>query len=234
MLILGIETASGASSVALVEDREEAASVSRAGRTGHASFLIPAIDFCFEQAGRRPHQLDLVAVDIGPGLFTGIRVGLATAQGLAAMLGVPIMGASSLDALALQAATGRRRIWPVVDVRRGEVAVAGYRPVPGGVVTDSPPELVRYEHFRGILASDPNDALVVGDWGALPPSVLRGLRRVKTGRPRHPSAAALAELVSSRAERGEYGSPEEVRPLYMREPGVTLGSVHRREGGLWL
>ena len=60
-----------------------------------------------------------MAVDTGPGLFTGIRVGIATAQGLAAMLGVPILGASSLDALALQAATGRRRIWPVVDVRRG-------------------------------------------------------------------------------------------------------------------
>ena len=98
---------------------------------------------------------------------------------------------------------------------------------------DSPPELVRYEHFRGILASDPDDALVVGDWGVLPSTVLRGLRRVRTGRPVCPSAASLAELVASRAERGEYGRPEEVRPMYMREPGVTLGSVHRREGGLW-
>ena len=233
MLILGIETAAGASSVALVEDREVVASASRAGRIGHESFLIPAIDFCFGQAGRRPHHLDLVAVDTGPGLFTGIRVGIATAQGLAAMLGVPILGASSLDALALQAATGRRRIWPVVDVRRGEVAVAGYRPVPGGVVRDSRRELVRYEHFRGILESDPNDALVVGDCGVLPPSVLRGLSRVKIGMPRYPSAASLADLVSSKAERGEFGKPEDVRPLYMREPDVTLGSVHLREGGLW-
>ena len=131
MRILAIETATGASSVALVEGRLVAASASRLGRTGHDGFLIPAIDFCFEQAGWGPEQLDVVVVDAGPGLFTGIRVGIATGQGVAAMLGVPIMAASSLDALALRAATGRRHIWSVVDARRREVAVAGYRPVPG-------------------------------------------------------------------------------------------------------
>lgn len=233
MRVLGIETATGASSVALVEDREVVASATRSGRAGHDSFLVPAIDFCFGQAGWSPERLDVVAVDTGPGLFTGIRVGLATAQGLAAMLGVPVIAASSLDALALRAATGRRHIWSVVDVRRGEVAVAGYRPVPGGAVMDSPPELVGYEHFRGILESDPSDVLVVGDHEALPASALRGLRRARTGAPRYPSADALADLVAARAERGEFARPHEVRPLYMREPGVTLGSVHRREGGLW-
>ena len=233
MRILGIETATGASSVALVEDQEVVASASRGGKRGHDSFLVPAIDFCFGQAGWKPEHIDLVVVDTGPGLFTGIRVGIATAQGLAAMLGVPIMAASSLDALALRAATGRRHIWPLVDVRRGEVAVAGYQPVPGGAVMDSRPELAGYEHLRGILESDPYDVLVVGDFEVLPASVLRGLSRVKTGRPRYPSAATLAHLVVARAERGEIGHPDEVRPSYMREPDVTLGSVHRREGGLW-
>ena len=233
MRILCIETATGASSVALVEDREVVASVSRGGRRGHDSYLIPAIDFCFAQARWKPEQLDVVAVDAGPGLFTGIRVGIATAQGLAAMLGVPIMAVSSLDALALRAATGRRHIWSVVDVRRGEVAVAGYQPVPGGAVMDSRPELTGYEHFRGILESDPCDVLVVGDCAVLPATVLRGIRRVKTGMPRYPSADALSDLVMARAERGEFGHPDEVRPLYMREPDVTLGSKHRRDGGLW-
>ena len=233
MRILGIETAAGSSSVALVEDRVLVASASRGGSTGHDHFLVPAIDFCFDQAGWRPGHIDVVVVDTGPGLFTGIRVGIATAQGLAAMLGVPIMAASSLDALAIRAATGHRHIWSVVDVRRKEVAVAGYQPVPGGAVMDSQPELVGYEHFRGILESDGRDVLVVGDWKVLPASVLRGLRRVKTGRPRYPSAAALTDLVAARAGRSEFGHPDDVRPRYMREPDVMLGSVHRREGGLW-
>ncbi len=233
MRILGIETATGASSLALVEDRQVVASASRQGRMGHDGFLIPAMDFCFSQAGWGPEQLDVVVVDVGPGLFTGIRVGIATAQGLGAMLGVPVMGASSLDALALRAATGHRHIWSVVDARRREVAVAGYQPVPGGAVMDSPPELVGYQHFRGILESDPRDILVVGDFEVLPASALRGLRRVKTGMPRYPSADALAEVIAARADRGEFDPPEEVRPFYMREPDVTLSSVHRSDIGLW-
>ena len=233
MRILGIDTATGASSVALVESRRLVASAGRTGSRDHDAFLIPAIDFCFAQAGWHPEDLDGVVVDVGPGLFTGVRVGIATAQGLATMLGVPIMGASSLDALALRATTGHRYIWAVVDVRRGEVAVAGYQPVPGGAALDAPPELVGYQQFRGILESDAQEVLVVGDWEALPGSVLRGLRGVRTGMPRYPSADALAEMVVAKVGRGEFGHPREVRPFYMREPDVTLGSVHRREAGLW-
>ena len=103
-------------------------------------------------------------VDVGPGLYTGIRVGLSTAQGLAAALGVPLVPLSSLDVIALRAATHRRHIWSVVDVRRGELAVASYRAVPGGVVKDGPPQLVAVERFRAMLQSDPDDCLVVGDW----------------------------------------------------------------------
>lgn len=233
MKILGIETATGASSVALAESRRVVATAGLDGRTGHEAFLVPAIDFCFAQAGWKPGQIDAIVVDVGPGLFTGMRVGIATAQGLAAMLGVPIVAASSLDALAVRAATGRRHIWSVVDVRRGEVAVAAYQPVPGGVVMDSPPELVSYEHFRGILVSDPHDVLVVGDCRVLPGAVLRGLNRVKTGMPRYPTASALAQLVAGKVERGEFGHRDDIRPMYMREPDVTLGSVHRRKAGLW-
>ena len=232
--LVGIETATAASSIALVEDRRVVASARRVDRTGHGAFLVSALDFCFDQAGWTPADLDAVVVDTGPGLFTGIRVGLATAQGLAATLGIPIMSATALDALALRAATGRRHIWSVIDVRRGAVAVAGYRPVPGGAVMDSQPELVTHEHFRGILESDPDDALVVGDCHqALPPSVLRGLHQVRTGRPRYPSATAIVDLVASRAERDEFPLAEDVRPFYMREPDVSISSKNLGEGSPW-
>ncbi len=234
MKILGIETATGSSSVALVDSRRLVTSARRLGTRGHGSFLVPAIDFCFEQAGWRPEQLDAVVVDVGPGLFTGIRVGVATAQGLAASLGVPVLGASSLDALAVRATTGHRYIWSMVDVRRGEVAVAGYRPVPGGVALDSPSRLVGYDHVRGMLESSTEPVLMVGEWEVLPSSTRRSLRAVRTGRPVHPEADALIEVAWPRIERGEFDNPRDVRPVYMRAPDVTLGSVHRRDGGLWV
>ena len=103
MKLLAIETSTPGASVALVEKRTTLAAASRIDRTGHASFLVPAIDFCFHQVGWSPQDLDGVVIDVGPGLYTGIRVGLATAQGLAAAFGIPLIPVSSVDAIALEA-----------------------------------------------------------------------------------------------------------------------------------
>jgi len=195
--------------------------------------LPPARDFCFSQAGWAPADIDVVAVDVGPGLFSGIRAGLATAQAVAGAAGVPLIPVISLDAVALGAATGHRRVWAVVDVRRGEVAVGPYRPVPGGVVRDGPTELVTAAKLRATLESDATEALVVGDWQALSPDTLLGIHGLKTGRPRYPAAAAVADIARGRADKGEVPHPDEVRPRYMREPDVTINWADYREEGPW-
>ncbi|MEX2650907.1 MAG: tRNA (adenosine(37)-N6)-threonylcarbamoyltransferase complex dimerization subunit type 1 TsaB [Acidimicrobiia bacterium] len=233
MRLLAIETATPGSSVALVEDASALAAASRIDRMGHATFLVPAIDFCFDQVGWSPSALDAVVVDIGPGLYTGIRVGLATAQGLAAAFGIPVIPAVSLDAIALEARTGHRLIWAVVDVRRGEFAVARYRPVPGGVVKEGSVDLVRPDVLAAQLDSTPDESLVVGDVSALPDGLLRGLHRVKTGRPRYPYAVTLAEAARGRFERDEFPPPDEIRPLYLREPDVTINWAKLRQEGPW-
>ncbi len=233
MKLLAIDTATPASSVALAEDRRIIASASRIDRRGHASFLVSAIDFCFDQAGWSPRDLDAVVVDVGPGLYTGIRVGLATAQGLAAAIGIPVVPANSLDALALRAATGRRHIWSVVDVRRGEYAVGGYRPVPGGVVRDVNAQLVSADRLRALIESDPDDVLLVGDVASLPESALRGLHRVRQGRPPYPSAETLIEIGSGHLARGDAPHPDDIRPHYLREPDVTINWAVLNPPGPW-
>ncbi len=231
MKIVAIDTATPASSVALLDGREVLATTSRVDRRGHGAFLVPALDFCFDQVAWRPEDLDAVVVDVGPGLYTGIRVGIATAQGLAAAVGIPVVGASSLDAIALRAATGRRHIWVVVDVRRGEFAVAGYRPVPGGVLRDGAPQLVSADHFKALIESDPDDVLVVGDVSELPDGTLRGAHRAKTARPRYPSAEALAEAAAASLMKAD--PSEDVRPFYMREPDVNINWDLLRSEGPW-
>ena len=198
MRILAIESATPGSSVAVVEDRATLAAASRIDRFGHATFLVPAIDFCFDQVGWSPSDLDAIIVDVGPGLYTGIRVGLATAQGLAAAFGIPLIPATSVDAVALEARTGHRVIWAVVDVRRGEFAIGRYRPVPGGVVKDGPTELLDAEGFRAVLTSSGEESLVVGDVAALPEGFFRGMRMVKTCKPCYPYAVSLAEIGHAR------------------------------------
>jgi len=231
--VLAIETATAASSVALGDDGGIVASARRVDRRGHVGFLVPALDFCFAQAGWAPSDVDLIAVDVGPGLFSGIRAGLATAQAVAGAVGAPIVPVLSLDAVALRAATGHRRIWSVVDVRRKEVAVGPYRPVPGGVVRDGGVELCSPAAFRANLEGDSADVLVVGDWTALPEGTLLGLHAIKTGRPRYPSADAVAEIARARAQRGDLPHPDEIRPRYMREPDVTINWADFRSEGPW-
>ncbi|MDR9451220.1 MAG: tRNA (adenosine(37)-N6)-threonylcarbamoyltransferase complex dimerization subunit type 1 TsaB, partial [Acidimicrobiia bacterium] len=72
MRLLAIEAATPASSVALGMGREVVASAEQVDRRGHAAFIVSALDFCFDQVGWRPHELDAIVVDVGPGLYTGI------------------------------------------------------------------------------------------------------------------------------------------------------------------
>lgn len=233
MNILAIETATPASSVALGTDDALLAMALQVDRRGHVGFLAKAMDFCFEQVGWTPRELDAIVVDVGPGMFTGLRAGLATAQGVAAATGAQLLDLSSLDVLAFRAATGRRIIWPVVDVRRDEVATAPYRPVPGGVIRDGAPEVVSSEGFAGLLDATADDSLVVGDHLALPSGALRGLHRVKVGRPRWPSADVLLELAAARMAKGDFPAHDDVRPLYLREPDVTINWKDFREEAGW-
>ena len=233
MKVVAIETATPSSSVALGDGRRLEAMSVQVDRRGHVGFLISALQFCFERAGWERSEIDAVVVDVGPGLFTGIRAGVATAQGIAAAVGVPVVPVTSLDALALRAATGHRCIWPVVDARRGEVATAPYRPVPGGVIKDGPPELVAPEKLRAMLQTDPDNALVVGDWESLPEDTLRGISRVRTGRPRYPSAEILIEIAAMRLSKDDFGSAAAIRPLYLRQPDAAINWSDFREEGMW-
>ena len=233
MRVLCITTSTPASSVALADDRQVVASAARIDARGHSAFLVPAIDFCFDQAGWRPGDIDAVVVDVGPGLYTGIRVGLSTAQGIAAAIGAPLVPATSLDAIALRAATGRRRILALVDVRRGEFAGAWYNPVPGGVVKDGPPEVMTPNEIRAMLDSEPGDVLVVGDHQSLPEELLTGMHRVKAGRPRYPSAGTLAEAAASQLLSDATMHPDDVRPLYLRDPDVSINWSIIDDRGPW-
>jgi tRNA threonylcarbamoyl adenosine modification protein YeaZ len=231
--ILAIETATPASSVALGDGGSLAAMSVRVDRRGHVGFLVPAIDFCFAQAGWSRHDVEAVAVDVGPGPFTGIRAGIATAQAFAAGVGAPLVPVSSLTVQALRASTGHRRIWSVVDMRRGQVAAAPYRPLPGGVAPDGVAEVVGADEFRAMLDTDHADTLVVGDWQALPDSMWGGLHRVRRGRPRYPSADVMLEIAAIRAAHGDFVPSSEVRPDYMREPDVQINWKTFRSEGMW-
>ena len=133
MLILGIESA-GAQVGCAVGGHEGVLASAHAGRgRRHAEALAPQIDFVRRQAGIELSEVGAVAVDVGPGLFTGLRVGIATAVALAQGLGVPMIPVPSLDLMAFPARWTTRLIVPALDARRGELFTALFRRVPGGI-----------------------------------------------------------------------------------------------------
>jgi tRNA threonylcarbamoyladenosine biosynthesis protein TsaB len=101
MHTLGIETATACQSVALIEDFKVLAEVACPAEGTRGGRLMPMIDMVFRKAGLEPPAVDLVAVSQGPGSFTGVRVGIATAQGLALGTGASVVGVSTLHALAM-------------------------------------------------------------------------------------------------------------------------------------
>lgn len=231
MLILGIESATVQVGCALVDQRGVLASVHVARGRRHAEILTPAIEFACTQAGVELADVSVVAVDVGPGLFTGLRVGVATAKAIATALRVPMIGISSLDLLAFPAKFSTRRIVAVIDARRGELFSAVYRQVPGGVqrITDvsvgTPDDLL-----ADILAVN-DDHLLVGDGAHRYADLFAEVAGVEIADAglSHPSAVDLVQLAHAQALREEWVQSWELSPMYLRPPDAEI-NWSTREG----
>jgi tRNA threonylcarbamoyladenosine biosynthesis protein TsaB len=218
VIVLGIETATPQVGCALGGHEGVLASFHAARGRRHAETLTPAIAFLCEHADIELKEVGAIAVDVGPGLFTGLRVGVATGKALAQALRVPMIGLSSLDLLAYPQRGTRRLIAAVIDARRGEVFAAFYRKVPGGVQRVSEPMVARPEEVAADLEARGEECLLVGDGAVRYAAMFSDVSRAEPASvgAAYPSAAALVELAQPRALREEFVQPWEVQPLYLR------------------
>ena len=190
MLILAFDTATDVATSALVSDGEVVGE-----RTSRAVTVLEDIDALLRQAGAHTRELDGIVVGIGPGSFTGIRIGLATARGLALALGVPVAGVSTLDALA----AGAPEAVPVIDARRGEVFVLQGEP---RVLAPAELELATGTVCVGSGAVRYRSLLEAAGAGVPPDQDERHL----------PRARFHAQLART------FGPAEAVEPMYLRVP----------------
>lgn len=225
MLILGIETATAQVGCAIGGHEGVLALFESARGRRHAETLTPAIEFTCRTAEIDLEEISVVAVDVGPGLFTGLRVGMATAKAIAHALRVPMIGISSLDLLAFPLRHATRLIVTVVDARRGEVFYAFYRQSPGGVQRLGGPRVGTPEDLQAELFSLPDETVLVGD-GALRyrDRLADGVRGLEFAEQwlAHPSAAPLVQLAHARALREDWVNPAELAPMYLRKPDAEI------------
>ncbi len=225
MIVLGLETATNVCGVALVDDDRVLAEFSTAGRLTHSQRLMPLVEQALGEAGIDRGRLDGIAVSAGPGSFTGLRIGLATAKGLGYALDRPVLAVPTLDALAFNVWAWPGLICPLLDARKDQVYAALYR--------GSPPTGGRsLRRLGGYWAMDLgallerlsafNEAvLFLGD--ALPrygPGIAERLGAKAHFVPvsgRFPRAAAVAELGLRRLAAGRRPGAAEARPIYVRQ-----------------
>ncbi len=163
MIVLGIDTATSRVSVAIGEAGEVLGSVVLSGGRRHAEQLAPTIRALCAELDVRLDRISAIGVGLGPGLFTGLRVGVTTAKIMAQALRVPVVGISSLDLVAYPLRYCSRRIVVVLDARRHEVFDASYRSVPGGVQRVSEYQVRTPADLVADLEAEPGDILLAGD-----------------------------------------------------------------------
>lgn len=190
-LVLAFDTATDRATSALVDGDEVLGE-----RVSRASTLLEDVDALLRRAGCRPGDIEALAVGIGPGSFTGIRIGLAAARGLALALDVPAAGVSTLDALA----SGAPGATPVIDAKRREVFVPGPR-------ADAPANL-------GLAQG----TVCVGDGAVRYRDVLEaaGAAVPPDDDERHLPRARFHALLAR-----DFGPAELVQPLYVRLPDAV-------------
>ncbi|WP_395944215.1 tRNA (adenosine(37)-N6)-threonylcarbamoyltransferase complex dimerization subunit type 1 TsaB [Brevundimonas sp.] len=216
MRLLVIDTALGACTAAVFEDDRPLAVRFEPMTKGHQERLGGLVRDAMTEAGGAFDRLDRIGVTVGPGSFTGLRVGLAFAQGLGAALDRPVVGVSALDALAASLETGAAPdgspVAALIDARRGQVYTKFL--VEGAVM--GPDQALPLDEAARRIADLGADVRLVGNGAAVVVEAFPDLRFATVDARAAPAPDALARLV-----RGADPADHPPRPLYLRAPDAT-------------
>jgi tRNA threonylcarbamoyladenosine biosynthesis protein TsaB len=219
--VLAMDTSTPRGSVALLDGEEVVGELRLASLETHSSRLLKSIDFLLETAGWKLSDLNLVASGIGPGSFTGIRIGVATALGLAQTIGIPFAGVSGMDALASQNLFLQGRIAVIMDAQRSQVYYAEYINNEGRIRSVERPSLLFPAELEQRLKR--KSISLIGD------GACRYFSRFGSATRNCPQlvmtdlfiAAGIGRLASRRKRSWKTGTALQSEPLYIRPPDAA-------------
>ena len=219
MLTLALECATKTIGVALLRDEELLAEIYLGLERHHAELLLPAVERLFLLSGLTPGNVDLLACTVGPGSFTGLRIGVSTIKGLALALGKPVVGVSTLETLAMQAIPSSRPICPLLDARKGQVYAGLYRTGPDQLPTAVRPE--RLADVAQLLRElDQDEVVFLGDGAIRYEKLIREAgkgRTILTGSSRQRLMASSVGLIGlQRYRSGDIVDLLTFAPRYLR------------------
>jgi len=221
LTVLGIDTATAYATVGIVRDGEVLAEMAEKSGTGHAGTLPALVSRAVEAASGSLAEVEGIAVSLGPGSFTGLRVGLSFAKGIALANGARLVGVPTLEALACRAPVTFEFVAVVCDARRGETYAAAFRRRASTLERIAPDVALPPERAAAWVAATlaGEAAILVGDASERYPGsfeALRGRLEIAPFDDVHPSGSAVALLGEGRLRRGESDRPEALVPTYVR------------------
>ncbi len=215
MIILAMDTTALVASVAIVDEHRTIAEITVNNKKTHSQMLMPMIAEAFKKAEISPSQLDYIACAGGPGSFTGLRIGIATAKGLAHSLNKPVISVPTLDALAYNIFDVNKIIAPIMDARRGQVYGAIY----SGTKRLSEYYALPIDEVLDMVSAYNKEAIFLGD-GVYPYKSLI-LEKSKAFSLAHINmnlqrAASVGAVALSLAAEGQAVDYKELKPFYLR------------------
>ena len=233
MRILGLDTSISVASVAISEDGRLVAedfyprrgnAEGSGAKSNHAEIIVPLVDSVLRRAGIELSDIAGIAVSIGPGSFTGVRIGLSTVKGFAYGTGVPAVGISTLQAMAARVAAFEGRVCPILDARKGEVYTALFRKQGKQLerlTQDALMPLLSFlEELRGL--GNPAPCLFIGDGVTTYRPVLERVPDLQIYIANEQAMSSLAASIALLSER-QFNDHRAVRledltPVYLRRP----------------
>ncbi len=223
MFVLGIETSTKTGSVAAVSDHGVIAQYSLNIEVTHSERLMSTVDRVLKDSGLEMLQFDGFAVAIGPGSFTGLRIGLATVKGLALATGKPVAAVPTLRALAWNTPFAAHPICPMLDARKNEVYAALYTFDGPDLVQTMPEAVIPLARLGDLIAGK---TLFTGeasfDYHTIIEEMLGDRALFAPLSAILPSAASVADIGLKMIRNGRHSDPDSLTPLYIRRPEAEV------------
>jgi tRNA threonylcarbamoyladenosine biosynthesis protein TsaB len=221
MKVLAFDTSTRYLSIALADEGRTIAEFHEDVGIRHSEVLVPEISGLVIDAGLDMKDIDLLCVGTGPGSFTGLRIGVATAKGIVAVTGCGVKGVPSMDAMISKVPAGVKMFAPLLDARKGKVYSCIYRSGEDNPERIKGPELVTMDH---LLSGLREKVLFFGDGTERYPELLEKcpLADVDSSIDWYPRASQTARLGAERSKEGT-DDPGELDPMYLysRECSIT-------------
>lgn len=234
MKVLSIDSSGITASAAVADDNNVIAEFTVNNRQTHSQTLLPMVDMVVKMSEIPLEDIDAIAVAAGPGSFTGLRIGSATAKGLGLALDKPLVPVPTLDGLAYRAAYYNGIICPLMDARRNQVYTAAYHIKDGELVNIIGQKAVSIRDILSELKATGEEVLFLGDGADVYKDIIMEEENIKYSfAPAHiskQSASSVAVLGIMYYKKGRYESAAAHRPVYLRKPQAEREREERMQG----